>query len=136
MKKIKLIFVGIILTNMSVMAQPVTTPVPTTVPTQAANAWYRGGNNTVLTSFNVFGFQTGSNSQIWYQTNGFNRMMMNNGTGLATDGKISIGNNIPSNFIPQERAYIHHTTGSRFFIIYTNSTTCYLDSFDSYKELV
>ncbi|CAG0986479.1 hypothetical protein FLAV_02066 [Flavobacteriales bacterium] len=106
MKKIKLIFAGIILTNMSAIAQSVTNPVPTTLPTQAANAWYRGGNNTALTPFNVFGFQTGSNSQIWYQTNGFNRMMMNNGGNAYTDGRIGMGNNLPGTFVPQARLHL------------------------------
>jgi len=104
MKKIKLIFAGMILTNMSALAQPVTAPVPTTVPTQAANAWYAGGNN--LNGPNVFGFLAGQNSQIWYQTNGFNRMMMNNGANANTDGRIVMGNNIPAGFAPQARLHL------------------------------
>lgn len=83
MKSIKLLITGILLTNLSVIAQPVIAPVPATVPTQAASAWYRGGNN--LTGPNVFGFVANQNSQIWHQTNGFNRMMMNNGFGGNAD---------------------------------------------------
>ena len=67
--------------------------------------WSRQGNTLANGTNNVFGFQAGWNSQIWYQTNGFYRMMMNNGVGGNVDGRIAMGNSLPGTFNPVDRLH-------------------------------
>lgn len=114
--------IAIVLTTMtfsSLLAQPVLNPVPTTVPNQASQAWYKGGNNSV-NSGNILGFQAGSNSQIWFASNGVYRMMIDNGFNGINQGRISVGNDLPATFAPQDRMHLHQTSGTTA-IRFTNS---------------
>jgi hypothetical protein len=112
----------LILTYSSLISQPVLNPVPATVPTQAAGAWYRGGNNLFTGNGNVLGFQTGANSQVWFATNGFYRMMMDDGSNAILDGRISMGNNLPGTFQPVDRLHLHQTGGTTAMRYSTNAT--------------
>jgi len=105
MKKQLLILFVCILTKTS-FSQPVTNN-PANGGANSGQFWSRQGNNFANGTNNVFGFQTSFNSQIWHQTNGFNRMLMNNGTNAVTDGRVGIGNNLPTNFNPQARLHLY-----------------------------
>ncbi|HYG50061.1 MAG TPA: tail fiber domain-containing protein, partial [Flavobacteriales bacterium] len=107
-------------------AQPTGAPISyATPPTTAVDfAWYRGGNllGGAAGANNIFGFGPGNNSQIWHQTNGFNRLMMMNGLTGNNDGRIAIGNNLPAGFTPFARLHMHQT-GGNVFTRYTTVTT-------------
>jgi|LakMenEpi03Aug12_release.lakeMendotaPanAssembly.Ray.scaffolds.fasta_scaffold359097_2 hypothetical protein len=64
---------------------------PNAAGATSAQFWSRQGNTAVNGTNNVFGTQAGFNSQIWYSTNGFYRMMMDNGSNAITQGRISMG---------------------------------------------
>lgn len=108
MKKQLLLFAIASFCYEALIAQPTGTPPANNVNAQSGSAWYRGGNTLtgIAATNNIFGFVGGQNSQIWYQTNGFNRMMMNNGGNAYTNGRIGMGNNLPNNFIPQARLHL------------------------------
>ena len=102
MKKIFKTIWLLILTFSSLSSQPIFNPVPTTLPSQASNSWYRGGNNFNNGQANVFGFQAGFNSPIYTVTNGGLRMKLNgsvtyniNGFNAARDGYLWLGPDAP-----------------------------------------
>jgi hypothetical protein len=78
----------------------------------SAQYWSRQGNTLNQGTNNVFGFQAGWNSQVWFTTNGFYRMMMNNGAGGNVDGRIGMGNSLPGTFNPVDRLHLHQTGGT------------------------
>lgn len=85
--------------------------------------WRRGGNTFTPNSNNIFGFGPTFNSQIWYQTNGFNRMVMDKGGASISDGRLGFGNNLSGTFIAQDRFHSDiSVTGPNMFR-YTNPTS-------------
>src|SRR5574343_907017 len=63
---------------------------------------------------------------LWFQTSGFNRLIIDNGNQTQTGGRIAIGNNLPNNFAPQSRVHIHQTGGgglNNTFIRFTTNVT-------------
>lgn len=89
-----------------------------------ANAWKKGGNP--LGSFGVTTIGTNNTWNAPFQliTNGNIRMHINNGATGTLDGRVGIGNNLPSTFVPRSRVHLHENattgyTGLRF----TNTTT-------------
>jgi hypothetical protein len=72
------------------------------------------------------------NQPILFATNNFNRMIIDNGAGVGNaglnGGRISIGNNLPNNFVPQSRVHIHQTGGgplstNNTYVRFTNGLT-------------
>jgi hypothetical protein len=77
-----------------VHAQGPVTNNPANAAAAGANSsqyWSRQGNNSSTGTNNIFGTQTGYNSQVWFATNGFFRMMMDNGSNAINQGRISMG---------------------------------------------
>lgn len=68
--------------------------------------WSRQGNTLSTGTNNVIGFQAGSNSQVWFASNGLYRMMIDDGTNAILNGRISMVNNLPGNFAPQDRLHL------------------------------
>ncbi len=101
--KNKLLISAFTLVSMCVMGQPVPLPVPGSTAAKANAAWYRGGNTTPGAG-NVLGFS--DNTQVWFQTNSANRMLIEDGGSAVTDGWIGIGN-IPNSFIPKARLNLY-----------------------------
>lgn len=89
---------------------------PNAAVTNANFAWYRGGNalGGTATINNIFGFVATHNSNIWHQTSGFSRMLMEKGLGTQVDGRIAYGNNLPGTFVPRDRVHLFEaaTSGS------------------------
>ncbi|HWY12715.1 MAG TPA: hypothetical protein VN026_15385 [Bacteroidia bacterium] len=76
--------------------------------------WKLGGNSgfpppddVSIPGNNFFGTQTGFNIPINFETNGFNRMIINNGGNGINDGRIAMGENLPTGFVPQARLHLH-----------------------------
>lgn len=72
----------------------------------SAQYWSRQGNTLVNGTNNVIGFQAGSNSQVWFASNGVYRMMIDNGFNGINQGRISVGNDLPATFAPQDRMHL------------------------------
>lgn len=87
--------------------------------TAYSQAWMKGGNNP---SGSPFSLGSNTNDPINFITNGFQRMIINNGTGAFNQGQIAIGNNLPSTFSPQARFHIHQD-GRTEYIRFTNNIT-------------
>jgi hypothetical protein len=120
MKK-NLIVLALSLVGISALAQPVTAPIPPTPFLKANAAWYRGGN-VIAGAGNVLGFQAGNNSQVWFLTNGFSRMMMDKGGSTIFNGRMSMSENLPGAFIPNARLHLHQAT-DRTSLLFTNGAT-------------
>ncbi|TND03419.1 MAG: Collagen triple helix repeat-containing protein [Bacteroidetes bacterium] len=126
MKPIVLLSAIGILAATAVLAQPTGSPPVGNVTVRANSAWYRGGNVFAgpAGTNNIFGFAAGNNAQIWHQTNGFNRMMMDGGANGVSDGRIGFGNDLPGTFLPADRLQSYLTgTGDNFFRFSSSATT-------------
>src|SRR4051812_15672444 len=83
MKAKIIITVMLIAGGLSLLAQPLGTS-PIVGGAANKNFWSRQGNSLSAGGLNnIMGFRAGSNSQVWFQTNGNNRMMMNLGAGAS-----------------------------------------------------
>lgn len=62
-----------------------------------------------------FSLEHRGNQQMTFSTNGFMRMFIDGGNGLGNPGlgggRIAIGNNLPTGFIPQSRVHIYQAGG-------------------------
>ncbi len=114
-KYLKVVLLGLGLSSTVVLhAQPVINN-PANANVAGANSlqyWSRQGNTNANGTNNVFGTQTNYNAQVWSMTNGFYRMMMNNGAGGNADGYIGMGNNLPANFAPVDRLHLYQSGGT------------------------
>ncbi|MES2134394.1 MAG: tail fiber domain-containing protein [Bacteroidota bacterium] len=72
--------------------------------------WSRAGNTNTQGTNNIFG--TMWNSPIWMTTNNAFRMAIFGGGTTQTDGRVAIGNNLPSTFTPLARLHLHQLTGT------------------------
>jgi|GEM_PF-4178826 hypothetical protein len=109
MKKIIFGILSVCTLQLAGYSQPVVNN-PANINASGANSqqfWSRQGNTLNNGTNNVFGFQAGWNSQVWFTTNGFYRMMMNNGAGGNVDGRIGMGNSLPGTFNPVDRLQLH-----------------------------
>jgi len=72
------------------------------------------------------------NQPIWFGTNNFRRMVIDNGNLGPAGGQIAMGNNLPGGFAPSARLHLHQTFNSRVVTKFTNATTGNLatDGFD------
>jgi hypothetical protein len=117
--KLKLAVVLILSVKLNPIFSQLQPPIGPTIPNSspvadlARTAWYRGGNDLggLAGNRNIFGFSTGSNSPIYFQTDGFNRYKVNgrsfsaatqysiNGfvfaSGVNTSGYFLLGNDLP-----------------------------------------
>lgn len=98
----------------------------------AQNPYWRAGGNVgfgldpVTAANNIFGTQTFNNLGIRVQTNGFNRMFINNGGAgnINNNGSMALGDNLPNGFIPTARLHIHVTPSNVLNTTrYTSNTT-------------
>ena len=102
--------------------------------TAQAQLWRLGGNSNLPAAdditapgANQLGSQAGFNVPINFITNGTQRMIIDNGgTGTAA-GRIAIGNNLPSGFLPTARFHIHQP-GRAEYIRFTNNSTNILNT--------
>jgi len=92
--------------------------------------WQVGGNTLPQLGAQqpIIGTSTGNNNQLRINTNGFNRMLINNGGNTVNDGQIAIGNNLAAGFVPQSRVHIHQDNtnplaGNNTYIRFTNNVT-------------
>lgn len=92
--------------------------------------WQVGGNTLPQLGAQqpIIGTSTGNNNQLRINTNGFNRMIINNGGNTINDGQIAIGNNLAAGFVPQSRVHIHQDNtnplaGNNTYIRFTNNVT-------------
>ena len=65
------------------------------------------------------------NFPILFETNGINRMILDNGGGGQAGGRLALGNNLPAGFAPQSRMHIHQVgvNNNATYIRFTNSLT-------------
>jgi hypothetical protein len=65
------------------------------------------------------------NQPINFATNTFTRMILNNGPGNQTGGRLALGNNLPFGFAPVDRLHLHHVGFNNLntYMRFTNSIT-------------
>ncbi|MDZ4663797.1 MAG: hypothetical protein SGJ15_02870 [Bacteroidota bacterium] len=64
------------------------------------------------------------NQRMQFSTNGFMRMLLDNGNGAQAGGRVALGNNL-IRFVPQDRLHLHHVTLNNIntYLRFTNSIT-------------
>jgi len=81
-----------------------------------ANHWYFGNKAGLdFTSGNPFILGSNSNDPIGFETNGVQRMILDNGGGGQAGGRLALGNNLPAGFAPVARLLINIKTHTQNF---------------------
>jgi len=94
-----------------------------TVSTFAQTFWQKGGNAQVPPlAPSTIGTDASWNAPFSIMTNGFQRMLINNGGNGIMDGRVALGNNLPVGFIPANRLHLHQDLGTNG-IQFTNNFT-------------
>jgi len=85
--------------------------------------WRKGGNNSLPAGLQpIIGTDATWNSPLNFVTNGFQRMLINNGGIGVADGRVALGNNLPFGFAPANRLHLHQDSGTSG-IQFTNNFT-------------
>ncbi|MCB9188850.1 MAG: hypothetical protein H6599_06165 [Flavobacteriales bacterium] len=85
--------------------------------TSFSQNWRLGGNgtfpppNAVNATNNILGTDNTANFPLRIQTNGTQRVLIDNGGVGVNTGRVVFGNDLPNNFTPQARLHLHQTGG-------------------------